>query len=209
MIYIRGATRPTAAAENPRPARRLAMTRTEPLQAGPSAAFEPDRVVRLVAHDGYHVHRLIYATLATRGVRDFLFAPFAVDGDVYAVLVRPLGVETHFAEGQRFHLTLRAMPAVKHGGKRRSIGASRSKDSLRLRWIRSRADESGFRLLADPRMRVERIRLEDAKIPFGFNSCLYQAPIRITDPAPFTRAYTRGVGQGRAWGCGMMILREA
>lgn len=105
------------------------MSPIDPLQAGPSAAFEPNRVVRLVARDGYHIHRLIYEALATRGVRDFLFAPFAAAGDVYAVLVRPSGVETRFAEGQRFHLTLQAMPTGKQGGKRRGIGASRSKDS--------------------------------------------------------------------------------
>ena len=181
---------------------------SEPIPAGRSAAFERDRVVRLVAGDGYHVHRLIYEALAKDGVRDFLFAPFEATGGLYVVLVRSRDARTSFAEGQRFRMTLRAMPSVKSGGRRRSIGAGRSKDSLRLRWIRARGRENGFGLLGEPEMRVERVRLEEAKTPFAFNACIYRAPIRVTDPGKFTDAYVRGVGQGRAWGCGMIVLRE-
>ena len=138
---------------------------SEPIPAGRSAAFERDRVVRLVAGDGYHVHRLIYEALAKDGVRDFLFAPFAATGGLHVVLVRSRDAKTSFAEGQRFRMTLRAMPSVKSDGRRRSIGAGRSKDSLRLRWIRARGRENGFDLLAEPEMQVERVRLEEAKPP--------------------------------------------
>ena len=113
------------------------------------------------------------------------------------MLVRSSDVATRFAEGQWFRMTLRAMPSVKTAGKRRSIGAARSKDSLRLRWIHARASEHGFRLLSDPEMRVERVRLEEAKIRFAFNACIYRAPIRITEPEKFTRAYVRGLGSDR------------
>ena len=37
----------------------------------------PDQVVRLLATDGYDVHRLIYEAFVTAGARDFLYAPFA------------------------------------------------------------------------------------------------------------------------------------
>ena len=168
----------------------------------------PDQLVRLLATDGYDVHRLIYQTFATGDGRDFLYAPFAVAGDLHAVFVRRFDVATRFAAGMEFAMTLRAMPAVKTAGRRRSIGASRTKDRLRLRWIEARAREHGFALLAAPEMRVERVRLETAKTPFGFNACIYRAPIRVTDAVRFTRAYTRGIGQGRAWGCAMAILRE-
>ena len=174
-----------------------------------SGAFAPDRVVHLVAGDDYRVHQLVYAALARDGVRGFLFAPLALTGGVHAVLVRPFDVATRFAEGQEFRMLLRAMPAVKCAGRRRSIGAARAKDALRVRWIDARAQAHGFRLLAPPRLRVERVRLEGARRPFGFNACLYRAPIRVTEAARFARAYARGIGQGRAWGCGMLVLREA
>ena len=45
------------------------MTRAEPIPSGRSAAFERDRVVRLVAGDGYHVHRLIYDVREGGGVQ--------------------------------------------------------------------------------------------------------------------------------------------
>ena len=168
----------------------------------------PDQVVRLLATDGYDVHRLIYEAFVTAGGRDFLYAPFAVVGGLHAVFVRRFDVQTRFAAGMQFAMTLRAMPAVKANGRRRSIGAARAKDALRLRWIEARARERGFTLLATPEMRVERVRLEAARTPFAFNACIYRVPIRVTDAVRFTRAYTHGIGQGRAWGCAMPILRE-
>ena len=144
------------------------MTEADFIACGHPTAFAPDRVVRLVATDGYQVHRLIYEVLAKDGVRDFLFAPFPAAGGLHAVLVRSCDARTSFAEGQRFHMTLRAMPSVKMAGRRRSIGAARSKDSLRLRWIHARARDNGFTLLSEPEMRVERVRMEEAKIPFAF-----------------------------------------
>ena len=42
---------------------------SEPVPSGRSAAFERDRVVRLVAGDGYHVHRLIYDVHEGGGVQ--------------------------------------------------------------------------------------------------------------------------------------------
>ena len=137
----------------------------------------PDQVVRLLATDGYDVHRLIYEAFVTAGGRDFLYAPFAGGGGFHAVFVRRFDVQTRFAAGMQFAMTLRAMPAVKANGRRRSIGAAR-------------------------------VRLEAAKRPFAFNACIYRVPIRVTDAVRFTRAYTHGIGQGRAWGCAMPILRE-
>lgn len=173
-----------------------------------SAAFEPDRVLRLRAADGYDVHRLIYESFATEHGRDFLYAPFVLEGNRHAVFVRRFDVATRFAEEMEFRMTLRAMPTVKANGRRRSIGAARSKDPMRLRWLEARATERGFALLAAPEMRVERVRLEAARRPFAFNACIYRVVVRVTDAVRFTRAYTRGVGQGRAWGCAMAILRE-
>lgn len=172
------------------------------------AAAEPDQCLRLLAADGYGVHRLVYATFASAGVRDFLYAPYSVAETAYVVFVRRIDLRTHFAQGMAFEMTLRAMPTVKCSGRRRSIGASRAKDGLRMRWIEARARAHGFTLLATPRLCVERVRLEGAKRPFGFNACIYRVPIRLTDPDRFTRAYTRGIGQGRAWGCGMVMLHE-
>ena len=173
-----------------------------------SRAFAPDQIVRLLATDGYHIHRLVYGAFTSDAGRQFLYAPIAVAGTEHVVLVRRSDIETRFAEDQKFEMRLRAMPTVKSGGRRRSIGVSRAKDQLRVRWIEARARARGFTLQATPQMRVERVRLESARTPWAFNACHYRAPIRLTDPARFTRAYTRGIGQGRAWGCGMVILHE-
>ena len=172
------------------------------------ARFDQDLELRVLAADGYELHRLVYAALAHEGERGFLFAPIEVRGRAHRVLVRPCHLARHFAVGQRFELILRAWPTVKHAGRRRSVGAARSKDPLRLRWIQARAIQSGFRLLDEPTIRVERVRVPKPGRPFTFNACLYRAPIRVTDPERFTRAYLQGIGQGRAWGCAMVVLRE-
>ena len=184
------------------------MSLPRPVATGRSPAFEPDRVVGVLATDGYHLHQLVYATFAHGGARRFLFCPVAVAGPAYRVRVRPCDVETCFADGQEFLMVLRAMPTVKTGGKRRSIGRAGAKDPLRIRWIRARAREHGFAVRSEPELRVERVRFEAARIPFGVNVCTYRARVRVTDAAKFSRAYTRGIGQGRAWGCGMMILAD-
>ena len=175
--------------------------------AGPGA-FDEDAVLRLIAADHYELHCLVYEALAHVGERDFLFAPVAVRARAWRVLVRPFRIETRFRVGQRFELTLRALPTVKHAGRRRSIGAAPDKDPLRLRWIRARAREHGFRLLDEPEMTVERMRIPKPGHRFALNTCLYRAPIALDDPVRFARAYTRGIGQGRAWGCAMVILTE-
>ena len=174
--------------------------------SAPSPA-PPDRIVHLLATDGYAIHRLVYAAFATAGGRDFLYAPFALGGALHEVYVRRFDVATRFAAGHEFEMRLRALPTVKSLGRARSIGAARSKDALRRRWLDARAAAHGFTLLEAPRMRTERVRLETAKRPFAFNACRYRVAIRVTDAVRFTRAYTRGVGQGRAWGCAMPMLR--
>ena len=115
------------------------------------AAAEADRCLRLLAADGYDVHRLVYASCASAGVRDFLYAPYSVAETAYVVYVRRFDVPTRFAEGMAFEMTLRAMPTVKCAGRRRSIGASQVKDPLRVRWIMARARQHGFTLLAPRR----------------------------------------------------------
>jgi len=171
-------------------------------------AFDADLELRVLAADGYELHRLVYAALTRGGERHFLFATVEVRGHAHRVLVRPRHLATRFVVGQRFELTLKALPTVKDAGRRRSIGAARARDPLRLRWIHARAREHGFALLDPPRTRVERVRIAKPGRPFVFNACRYQAPVGVTDRAKFTRAYLRGIGQGRAWGCGMMILTE-
>ena len=52
--------------------------------SAPSPA-PPDRVVHLLATDGYAIHRLVYAAFATAGARDFLYAPFALGGALHEV----------------------------------------------------------------------------------------------------------------------------
>ena len=195
------------------------MTEAESIRSGRSAPYDPVRPfgpVRSGSNGAPHRHRrLPDPPAALRGARDGRRPGLSV----LAVRGRSWPARRSRAF-RRYQDELRRRSAVSHDPagdahcedgrhRRRSIGAARSKDSLRLRWIHARACENGFRLLSEPEMRVERVRLEEAKVPFAFNACIYRAPIRVTGSAKFTRAYTRGLGQGRAWGCGMIVLRKS
>ena len=126
---------------------------TNPRSAPMTTPTAPDQVVRLLATDGYDVHRLIYEAFVTAGGRDFLYAPFAGGGGFHAVFVRRFDVQTRFAAGMQFAMTLRAMPAVKANGRRRSIGAARATREGRAQAALDRGPRPRARLHAagDPR----------------------------------------------------------
>ncbi len=41
---------------------------------------------------------------------------------------------------------------------------------------------------------------------FGGNAVIYQGRLRVTDPVRFTQALREGIGAGRAWGLGLLML---
>ena len=157
----------------------------------------------------YELHEALYEAFVPTGhARDFIFAP-AMINDAPAVIVRgerdgapvPVPVAT-----QESRFMLRAWPTVKLNGRPRSIAARPDKDGLRLRWLQRRAEEHGFELIGEPSMTVEPFTVDRPGRRFGGNAVIYQGWLRVTDPVRFTQALREGIGAGRAWGLGLLML---
>ncbi len=159
------------------------------------------------------LHSAVYATLAGRGnPRQFLYADLGSAvlargefSDEIASLGRPSPAVEDQAE---YRFTLTAWPTVKFNGKARSICGSLAKDSLRIRWLNNRAADCGFEVLGEPMMTTRNRPIEKLSGAFSINVTTYEGRLRVTELARFNRALKDGVGQGRAYGCGLFIIQS-
>lgn len=162
-------------------------------------------------YDAYTLHKSVYATLAGPGqARRFLFADLGgavlVRGELTGDLAargRPL-VDVEAGREYRFALT--AQPTVKYDGKRRSLGRSRSKDDLRLRWIGNRGRDHGFSIVGMPVMTTRNVTIDKGEKTFGINLTTYEGRLRVTDAGALRAALVGGIGRGRTYGAGLLIL---
>ena len=167
--------------------------------------------------EGFGAHALhlaVYATLAAQGSpRQFLYADLG-----NAVLARGefsdeiafLGKKVPSVEAQReYRFTLTAWPTVKNNGKARSIGVAGDKDSLRRRWLMNRAAVCGFEIMGKPFMATCNRVIEKPAGKFSINVTTYEGLLRVTDRGRFQQILSEGIGQGRAYGCGLLVIRPA
>lgn len=168
------------------------------------------RPTEISAHD---LHKQVYDLCAGAGQpRKFIYGDFGavvvVRGDLPQFLHRDARDAIKAEPNQEYSFVLRAYPTVKFGNKRRSIGASPAKDDLRLRWIERRARERGFELIGTPLMTVQAVTINKNGRAFGFNAVTYEGRLRVTDAEALNAALVAGIGQGRAYGCGFMIINR-
>lgn len=161
--------------------------------------------------DTHQLHREVYSALAEPGQpRKFIYADLGgavvVRGDFpreIAARGRPV-LQTR--EGEEYSFTLTAFPTVKFNGKPRSISRARAKDSLRLRWLSNRAAQHGFEVLGVPFMQTRSTTITKDESAFGMNLTTYEGRLRVTDAETFNAALRGGIGQGRAYGAGLLII---
>lgn len=161
--------------------------------------------------------------------------PRSPDGDFLAVAPRPpvdaLGlwsVETKAYEpdlerGQTLAFKLRANPTVTRLGKRhdvvmdckRNLGAARDTTNAEIwdqagrAWLEARAARLGFTITicrADG-YRVHRIGRTGAA-PISFATLDLSGRLRVEDPRKLRATLFSGVGHGKAWGCGLLLVRR-
>lgn len=161
--------------------------------------------------------------------------PRSPDGDALVVSLRqPVDrhalwrIETKpyelaFTSGQKFAFKLRANPTVTREGRRhdvvmdrkRALGAKRPTNIAEIweeagrDWLCARAARLGFTVLglkADA-YRVHRIPRPGAAAPVSFASLDLSGRLRVEDPAKLRAALVSGVGHGKAWGCGLLLVK--
>lgn len=165
----------------------------------------------LIAIEGrpspYRLHRLVYERFAPNGKRSFLYCPVErpaglavlVRGDVpgQPVEIPALGAEREFM--------LRASVTVKtrEDGKRRPLAAG--KHDERLAWLGRRGADYGFDVVSAT-VSVEREPFDKPGLDAWHDVSLFNGCLRVADETRFARALTNGVGRGRAFGFGLLIL---
>ncbi len=115
--------------------------------------------------------------------------------------------------GMSFAFRLMTAPSKKiacEGAKNSRRRALRDPEE-RMEWLRRKGEQSGFRLLSVQENPGSKII---ARHPVGMGGDLsidpycYTGRLMVTDAELFRRAVSEGVGPGRAYGLGMLILAE-
>ncbi len=57
-------------------------------------------------------------------------------------------------------------------------------------------------------MTVQAVTVKKSGQAFGFNAVTYEGRLRVTDAEALNAALVAGIGQGRAYGCGFMIINS-
>jgi CRISPR-associated protein Cas6/Cse3/CasE subtype I-E len=155
----------------------------------------------------YQLHQLVYARFAQGGRRDFLYAPLQLPHTL-AVLVRgPFDGQAlpSLAAGDEAAFSLRALVTVKsrEDNRRRPLGRGRTAE--RLAWLARRGGEHGFEVLqAD--VTVERRPFDKPGRTAWLDVSEFNGRLRVTDAEKFAAALDGGIGKGRAFGFGMLVL---
>lgn len=163
--------------------------------------------------DEYEIHRQVWEVMARSPdqKRDFLFRHD--DGEV---IVRSKSDRCQATEGgtYRFHLRAVAVITINQTGKRISVAMKARQDGQDIQdalrgWLEKRAAPNGFELLEvailDERMRAFR-KPGHGKIYLP--TCDYEGILRVRNRCLMERAIREGIGHGRAFGCGLLLLEE-
>lgn len=161
--------------------------------------------------------------------------PRSPDGDFLVVSARSprdslefWDVETkpydpHFVPGQTLAFKLRANPTITRAGKRhdvvmdrkRTLGRNRKETNAEIweqagrDWLDARVARLGVALLrcrADG-YRVHRIQRASEHSAVSIAALDLSGRLRVEDPERLRAALFTGVGHGKAWGCGLLLVR--
>ena len=136
--------------------------------------------------------------------------------------------------GDRLQFSLRANPVVRRYDSRRdrSVKHDVVMDALRTHpggeraerrfavmrergfaWLERQADRAGFTIRAD-RVRVDgyeqhRVNRKGPAPAMSFSTLDFDGLLTVNDPDAFLAAVACGFGAGKAYGCGLMLIRRA
>lgn len=143
--------------------------------------------------------------------RDFLF-DFRVSPDQILINTRPAGQSSPLRFGSAYRFTVRLTPI-----RRSATGNGKVKERA---IARSEAQNWAIALLARNGLRVEQVRqtlwesfllgkkTAHTAHPHILHTFLMSFDATVTDQELADRAWARGIGRGRAWGCGTLILKS-
>ena len=104
-------------------------------------------------------------------------------------------------------MPFKKMPAGYGGNSRRRVLRTREE---RLAWLERKASQNGFRLIRVEETQSDKGRAMHAKENGGelfLDAYRYTGILEITDASAFRNAVCRGIGAGKAYGHGMLLLK--
>ncbi len=121
-------------------------------------------------------------------------------------------MEDMFQEGSAFAFSLLANTTTgnieRYGNKRRRYLLKTPEE--KLSWLNRRAEQNGF-MVVNATVNVQKTLRSTIDISkqtgnFSLVGTAFEGVLKITDPALFKAAFRKGIGQGKAYGFGMLML---
>lgn len=119
-----------------------------------------------------------------------------------------------FLDHSRYVFTVTANPTAVRGGKRVSVaqrmGLEDDPEMRLLEWLQRKGAQGGFRPLLS-KTRVDTLGVEtffnSRKQQVTFHYVRFHGVLEVTSPNEFQAAFNAGIGRGRAFGAGLLLLK--
>ncbi len=125
---------------------------------------------------------------------------------------KPLDMTAALSDGRRLGFDLVAIPAKKVGDEGKNSRRVFLRDAGdRLEWLTRKAEQSGFHLLwcREDGQRRATVSARAGAGPAVHTGVRFRGELTVTDGARFREAFQAGIGAGKAYGMGMLMLFPA
>jgi len=162
----------------------------------------------------YTAHQMVWGVIGRKSgsVRDFVFryvvSPIGVLFHVRSSgpLLAGTPVQTDYPIGSQLKFELEASPSARNAknGAKGSVWESRDAEA----WLIKMSAKCGFAVINNTVLPGRSITVEKDGIKFFRKIWRYNGELRVTDSAKFTEALQVGMGSMKAFGAGMLVVKE-
>ena len=120
-------------------------------------------------------------------------------------------LQANVKDGSCLLLNAKYAPTKSVNGKK--MGIQNVED--RIAWVKRKAEASGFEIVAISEMSEDHIcfnhekNRNDRKKSCFVNAYVYHMAARVKDSSKFRESVRKGIGRGKAYGCGMTLFKPA
>lgn len=122
---------------------------------------------------------------------------------------RPYTVESAVATDTVFRFDVETNPAHNvRGGKHKNTRRAAEGLTGKLNWLAAQGESKGFSLDRTPECESEIVKLRRPTGESSIVSARFRGFLRVTDPDTFRGALFNGIGRGKAFGFGLILLSQ-
>lgn len=120
-----------------------------------------------------------------------------------------LALRSKLAVGRQLHFNLLAAPTKKERRENKlSARVFLHTQEERADWLAKKAAEHGFRILHFEETEQQHIHGNRQKAAFDYSGIVFEGELEIENAEAFWLAYTGGIGPGKPYGLGMLMIRR-